>query len=71
MGAVISDVNRENRLVTSRIARATYGVVCAVLVDKNNEEHVRRKDQWQKEANGDHTISGYIQVKLRKAGFFC
>ncbi|KAI9569153.1 hypothetical protein HD554DRAFT_2204656 [Boletus coccyginus] len=63
-GAVLSHVDRDNHLVASRVARATYGVVCAMLVRPNDEEHSRRKHQWERDLTGDSYVPGYFETKL-------
>ncbi|KAG6375698.1 hypothetical protein JVT61DRAFT_3273 [Boletus reticuloceps] len=65
-GAVLSHVDRGNHLVTSRVARATYGVVYALPVEENNKEHIRRKNQWQRDPPGNFYIPGRFNVTLRK-----
>jgi len=65
-GAVLSHVDRDNHLVASRVARATYGVVCALPAKENDEEHVRRKPRWEKDPTGDCYVPGYFESKLRK-----
>ena len=65
-GAVLSHVDRDNHLVATRVARATYGVVCALPVKANDEEHVRRKRQWERDPTGDWYVPGYFESKLRR-----
>ena len=52
-GAVLSHVNRRNHIVSSRIACATYGLVCAMPVKVNDIEHIRREQQWERDPAGD------------------
>ena len=66
---MLSHVDRENHLVASRVARATYGVIRAVLVDDENEQHIRRKDQWEVDAAGDRYVPGYFDAKVLKVSF--
>lgn len=65
---MLSHVDRENHLVASRVARATYGVVCALSVDKNDGQHIRRKEKWEVDPTGDCYVPGYFESKLRKVG---
>jgi len=65
-GAVLSHVDRDNHLVAVRVARATYGVVCALPVKANNEEHVRRKQKWERDPTGDFYVPGYFESKVRR-----
>ncbi|KAF8552294.1 hypothetical protein OG21DRAFT_1511667 [Imleria badia] len=65
-GAVLSHVDSDNHMVASRVARATYGVVCALPVKANNEEHVRRKQKWERDPTGDCYVPGYFESKLSK-----
>jgi len=64
----MSHVDRDNHLVASRVARATYGVVCAMLVKVNDEEHSRRKRQWETDPTGDRYVPGYFDAKLFRVG---
>ena len=59
-------IDRDNHLVASQVASATYGVTRAVLVDDKNEQHIHRKDQWEVDAAGDRHVPGYFKVMLRK-----
>lgn len=63
-GAVLSHVNRDNHIVASRVARATYGVVCALPVKQNDKEHIRRKHQWERDPTGECYVPGYFEAKL-------
>ncbi|KAI9569174.1 hypothetical protein HD554DRAFT_2254112 [Boletus coccyginus] len=63
-GAVLSHVDRH--LVASRVARTTYGVVCALPVKKNNKEHIRRKNWWERDPTGECFVPGYFELKLAK-----
>ena len=68
-GAVLSHINRDDHLVPSRVARATYGIVCALPVKENDTEHIRRKGTWEIDPSGDRYVPGYFETKLRKVGF--
>ena len=59
-------MDRKNQLFASQAARATYGVIRAVLVDDKDEQHIRRKDQWEVDAAGDRYVPGYFKVKFLK-----
>ena len=63
---MLSYVDRDNHLVASRVARATYGVVCALPVKAGDEEHVRRKHKWESDPTGDCYVPGYFESKLLK-----
>lgn len=65
---MLSHVDRDNHLVASRAARATYGVVCALPVKESDEEHLRRKNQWEVDPTGDRYVPGYFESKLHKVG---
>ncbi|KAG9313675.1 hypothetical protein JVU11DRAFT_6020 [Chiua virens] len=65
-GAVLSHVDRDNHRVASRVARATYGVVCALPVKENDEQHIDRKALWEKDPAGKYYVPGYFDSKLRK-----
>ena len=67
-GAVLSHIDPDNRLVTSRVARVTYGVVCALPVDEDEEGHNRRKDQWEMDPTGDRYLPGCFEPVIRKVG---
>ena len=61
--------DHDNRLVTSRVAHVTYGVVCALPVDEDEEGHNRRKDQWEIDPTGDRYLPGCFEPIIRKVGF--
>ncbi|KAG9312582.1 hypothetical protein JVU11DRAFT_6979 [Chiua virens] len=63
-GAVLSHIDRENHLIASRVARATYGVVCALPVKEDDEEHVRRKALWEQDPTGDRYVPGFFEARL-------
>jgi hypothetical protein len=63
---VLSHVDRDNHQVASRVGRATHGIVYALPVKANDEEHVRRKHQWDTDPTGDCYVPGYFKLKLRK-----
>ncbi|KAF8557815.1 hypothetical protein OG21DRAFT_1494559 [Imleria badia] len=42
-----------------------YGVICALPVDANDEEHISRKDQWELDPTGDCYVPGFFESKLR------
>ena len=63
---MLSHADRENHLVASRVARATYGVVCALSVDDKDEQHLRRRDQWEIDPTGDRYVPGYFEKKVLK-----
>ena len=65
-GAVLSHVDRHNHKVSSRIARATYGLVCALPVKVNDAEHIRRKHQWETDPAGDSYVPDHFEAKLYK-----
>ncbi|KAN0094942.1 hypothetical protein V8E55_003229 [Tylopilus felleus] len=65
-GAVLSHVDRDNHLVSARVARATYGVVCAVPVKEKEGEHIRRKNKWETDPAGGRYVPGYFESKIRK-----
>ena len=65
---MLAHVDRDNHLVASRVARATYGVVCAMLVKANDEEHSRRKHQWEIDPTGDCYVPGYFNAQLHRVG---
>ena len=67
-GAVLSHVN--NHKLTLRVAHATYGVVCALPVNKNNEEHIRRMHQWESDPTGECYVPDFFEAKLCKVSFF-
>ena len=68
-GAVLSHVDRDNHLVSARVARATYGVVCAVPVKEKEGEHIRRKNKWETDPAGGRYVPGYFESKIRKVTF--
>jgi hypothetical protein len=65
-GAVLSHVDRDNHMVASRVARATYGVICAVPAEGNNEEHTRRRGEWEMDPTGDCYVPNFFEAKLRR-----
>ncbi|KAF8549070.1 hypothetical protein OG21DRAFT_1515573 [Imleria badia] len=65
-GAVLSHVDREHHMIASRTTRATYGIIHAVRVQANNEEHVRREKKWERDPTGNRYVPGYFESKLRK-----
>ncbi|KAN0094954.1 hypothetical protein V8E55_003241 [Tylopilus felleus] len=65
-GAVLSHVDRDNHMVASRVARATYGVICAVPAEGNNEEHTRRKGEWEIDPTGDCYVPNFFEAKLHR-----
>lgn len=65
-GAVLSHIDRDNHLIASRVARTTYGVVCSLLVQANDEEHVRRKRQWERDPDGKCYVQGCFKPTLSK-----
>jgi len=62
-GAVIFHIDR---VVKSRVARATYGIRYAPWVDESNPEHTRRKNQWEINPSGSYTVKGGFFPILRK-----
>ena len=66
---MLSHVDRDNHLVASRVARATYGVVYALPVKETDEEHLRRKQQWERDPTGDCYVPGYFESKLHRVRF--
>ena len=65
-GAVIFHIDR---IVKSRVARATYGVPYSPWADGSNPEHYRRKNQWQKGASGQDLVGGGFFPILRRIVF--
>ena len=65
----MSYINHDDHLVASRVARATYGIVCSVPVKEHDTEHTRRKDRWEIDPSGGRYVPGYFETKLRKVGF--
>ena len=63
---MLSHIDRENHLVAARVARATYGVLCARLVRDKDEQHLRRRDRWEIDPTGDRYVPGYFKTKLLK-----
>ena len=63
---MLSHVDRDNHPVASRVARATYGVILALPVDEEDEEHIRRKDQWEIDPTCDRYVPGCFEAKLCK-----
>ena len=69
-GAVLSHVDRDNHLVVSRAVRVTCGVVCAVPVKEDDEEHVSRKHQWERDPAGGCYVPNHFRVIYQKVGLF-
>ena len=71
-GVVLShaSVDRGNHVVSPKVAGVTYGVVCSVPVELNNEEHVHRKEQWEIDPTGDCYVPGCFESKLRMVNIF-
>ena len=67
-GAVLSHVDRDNHKVATRVARATYGLVCKVLANENNKEHSRRRTRWTKYLNDEWCVPDHFEAKLCKVG---
>ena len=65
-GAVLSHVDRDNHLVSARVTRTTFGVVCTVPVNEKDGEHIRRKNTWEIDPAGGHYVPGYFESKIRK-----
>ena len=65
-GAVIFHIDR---IVKTRVARATYGVPANPWVDGSNPEHCRRKNQWEKSVSGQYHIEGGFFPILRRVVF--
>ncbi|KAG9307937.1 hypothetical protein JVU11DRAFT_12878 [Chiua virens] len=65
-GGILSHIYNETYGVASRVARATYGVVCALPVEEDDEEHARRKALWEVDPSGDRYVPGFFEAKLRK-----
>ncbi|KAF8555315.1 hypothetical protein OG21DRAFT_1483977 [Imleria badia] len=42
-----------------------YGLICALPVDIDDEEHIRRKNHWEIDPTGDYYVPGYFESKLR------
>ncbi|KAF8552717.1 hypothetical protein OG21DRAFT_1523589 [Imleria badia] len=55
-----------DHLVTSRVARATYGATFSTSVDEENPEHVSRKETWYTSATGLLVVPKAFQGILRK-----
>ncbi|KAN0094963.1 hypothetical protein V8E55_003250 [Tylopilus felleus] len=54
-----------NHMVASRVARATYGVICAVPAERNNEAHTRRRGEWEIDPTGDCYVPNF-EAKLHR-----
>ena len=65
---MLCHVDRDNHLVASRVARATYGMVHAVPVKANDEEHLDREHRWERDVIDDYYVPGCFTVKLLKVG---
>ena len=63
-------VDRDNHKIAVRVARATYGVICAMSVKANDKEHVRRKRLWEIDPAGYCYVPDYFEAKLYKVGPF-
>ena len=69
-GAVLSHIDRSNHRVATRVARVTYGLVCMVPADEDDEEHIHRKHQWIKDLDGEWYVPDHFDAKLRKVSPF-
>lgn len=67
-GAILSHVDRVNHRVATRVARVTYGLVYMPPADKDDKEHLRRRDQWVKYVNDEWYVPDYFEAKLFKVG---
>ena len=67
-GAVLSHVDKDNHKIAVRVARATYGVICAMPVKANDKEHARRKHLWETDPTGETYVPDYFEAKLYKVG---
>ena len=67
-GAALSHIDRDNHKVATRVARVTYGLVCMLPVDENDEAHIRRKRRWKRDLDGVWCIPGSFEAKLCKVG---
>ncbi|KAN0094933.1 hypothetical protein V8E55_003220 [Tylopilus felleus] len=65
-GAVLAHVDRDNHMVASRVARATHGVIRAVPAEGNNEEHIRRRGEWEIDPTGDCYVPNFFEAKLHR-----
>ncbi|KAI9572596.1 hypothetical protein HD554DRAFT_2014396 [Boletus coccyginus] len=69
-GAVLSHVDRNNH-VFLRVAGATYGVVRSIPAKANEEEHYRRRLNWESDSKGNFYVPDYFDVKLRRGTHLC
>ena len=67
-GAVLSHVDRDNHKVALRVARVTYGLVYMVRARENDQEHIRRRDQWIKDVDDEWYVPRHFEAKLCKVG---
>ncbi|KAI9572586.1 hypothetical protein HD554DRAFT_2202484 [Boletus coccyginus] len=65
-GAVLSHVDRDNHLVELRVTRVSYGVVCSVPVQANDEEHIRRKHLWESDPRGNLYVRGCFKPTFHR-----
>lgn len=65
---MLSYIDRDDYLVASRTARFTFGVVRSAPVEKNNDEHMRRKHLWERNPTGDYYVPGYFETIVRRVG---
>ena len=70
-GAVLSHVDRDNHKVARRVARVTYGLVYMVRARENDEEHIRRRDQWIRDVDDEWYVPRHFEAKLCKVGLIC
>ena len=54
-----------HHMVASRVARATYGVICAVPA----EAHTRRRGEWEIDPTGDCYVPNF-EAKLHRVSLF-
>ena len=67
-GAVLSYVDSDNHKIAVRVARATYGVICAMPVEENNKEHTWRRLLWEPDPTGERYVPNYFEAKIYKVG---
>ena len=65
---MLSHIDRDTHLVASRVAHATYGVVCSLSAIESDGEHKKRELEWEEDPKGDRYVPWYFEPKIRKVG---
>ena len=71
-GAILSHIDCSNHRVAMQVACVTYGLVCMVPANKDDEGHIHRKLQWIKDLDGEWYVPDHFDTKLHKVSpFWC